>query len=45
MGEVEEMCWVCELQRGNSSDGCDFASTLCNYDLRKSDLFGKGCDE
>ena len=29
--------WV--LQRGNSGDGCDLASTLCKYDLRKSDLF------
>ena len=36
MGEVEEM-WV--LQRGNSGDGCDLASTLCKYDLRKGDLF------
>ena len=27
------------LQRGNSGDGCDLASTLCNYDLRKGDLF------
>ena len=29
--------WV--LQRGNSGDGCDWASTLCKYDLRKGDLF------
>ena len=27
------------LQRGNSGDGCDLASTLCKYDLRKGDLF------
>ena len=27
------------LQRGNSGDGCDFASTLCKYDLMKGDLF------
>ena len=27
------------LQRGHSGDGCDLASTLCNYDLRKGDLF------
>ena len=27
------------LQRGNSGDGCDLASTLCTYDFRKSDLF------
>ena len=25
--------WV--LQRGNNGDGCDLASTLCKYDLRK----------
>ena len=33
------------LQRGHSGDGCDLASTLCKYDLRKGDLFvelGKG---
>ena len=24
---------------GNSGDGCDLASTLCKYDLRKGDLF------
>ena len=27
------------LQGGNSGDGCDLASTLCKYDLRKADLF------
>ena len=27
------------LQRGHCGDGCDLASTLCKYDLRKSDLF------
>ena len=27
------------LQRGHSCDGCDLASTLCKYDLRKGDLF------
>ena len=27
------------LQRGHSGDGCDLASTLCTYDLRKGDLF------
>ena len=35
--------WV--LQRGHSGDGCDFASTLCKYDLRKGYLcyeLGKG---
>ena len=41
VGAVEEMMcvvvWV--LQRGHSGDGCDLASTLCKYDLRKHDLF------
>ena len=27
------------LQRGHSGDICDFALTLCKYDLRKGDLF------
>ena len=27
------------LQRGHSGGGCDLASTLCKYDLRKCDLF------
>ena len=27
------------LQRGHSGDGCDLASTLCMYDLKKGDLF------
>ena len=27
------------LQRWHSVDGCDLASTLCKYDLRKGDLF------
>ena len=27
------------LQRGHSCDGCDLASTLCKYDLRKGNLF------
>ena len=27
------------LQRGHSGDGCVLASTLCNYGLRKGDLF------
>ena len=40
MGAVEEMmCVVCVLQRRNSGDGCDLASTLFKYDLRKGDLF------
>ena len=33
------MSCVWMLQRGNSGDGCVLASTLCNYDLRKGDLF------
>ena len=37
MGAVEEMS--CVLQKGHSGDGCDLASTLCKYDLRKGDLF------
>ena len=27
------------LHRGHSGDGCNFASTLCKYDLMKGDLF------
>ena len=46
MGAVEEMvCVVCVLQRGHSGDGCDLASTLFEYDLRKGDVcseLGKG---
>ena len=43
MGSVEDMmCVVCVLQRGNSGDGCDLASTLCKFDLRKGDLFVLG---
>ena len=37
MGAFEEM--MCVFQRGKSRDGCDLASTLCKYDLRKIDLF------
>ena len=36
-GDSVVRMWV--LQRGHSDDGCDFASTLCKYDLRKGDLF------
>ena len=43
MGAVEDMMWVVcvsvTLQRGHSGDGCDLASTLGKYDLRKGDLF------
>ena len=31
------MSCVLLLQRGNSGDGCVWASTLCMYDLRKGD--------
>ena len=27
------------LPNGHSGDGCDLASSLCKYDLRKGDLF------
>ena len=33
------MSCVRVIQRGNSGDGCDLASTLCTYELRKGDLF------
>ena len=33
------MSCVWMLQRVHSGDGCDLASTLCKYDLRKGDLF------
>ena len=36
VGAVEAMVLV--LQRGHSGDGCDLASTLCKYDLRKGDV-------
>ena len=36
------MCRVCVLQRVHSGDGCDLASTLCKYDLRKGDKFFLG---
>ena len=42
MGAVEKMmCVVCVsvIKRWHSGDGCDLASTLCKYDLRKGDLF------
>ena len=41
MGAVEEMvCVMCMgVAEGHSGDGCDLASTLCKYDLRKGDLF------
>ena len=39
------MSGVWLLQWGNSGDGCDLASTLCKFDLRKGYLIfelGKG---
>ena len=30
--------WVC-VKTGHSGAGCELASTLCKYDLRKGDLF------
>ena len=30
------------LQRGYSGDGCDLASTLCKYDLKRGYLFALG---
>ena len=35
--------WV--LQRGHSGDGCDLASTLCKYDLRKGWFICSGLGE
>ena len=37
--QLKRWCLVWVLQRGHSGDGCDLASTLCKYDLRKGDLF------
>ena len=39
MGAVEEIMCGCVLQRGNSGNGCELASTFCKCDLRKVDLF------
>ena len=41
MGAIEEMMCVVyvSVTVGSSGDGCDSASTLCMYDLRKGDLF------
>ena len=41
MGAVEEMmCVMCvSITGGHSGDGCDLASTMCTYDLRKGDVF------
>ena len=37
--QLKSWCVSCVLQRGHSGDGCDLASSLCKYDLRKGDLF------
>ena len=52
MGALEDICVLCGLvlcrfvlQRGNNGDGCQLASTLCKYYLRKGDFYpelGKG---
>ena len=41
VGAVEEMMCVVYvvLHRWHSGDGCDLASTLYKYDLRKGDIF------
>ena len=42
MGIVEEMICVWGggvLEKRHSGDGCDLASTLHKYDMRKGDLF------
>ena len=48
--QLKRWCVSCVLvlQRGHNGDGCDLASTLCKYNLRKGDLFvlsWQGCDE
>ena len=35
--QLKRWCVSCVMQRGQSGDGCDLASTLCKYDLRKGD--------
>ena len=39
--QLKRLCVSCVwvLQSRHSADGCDLASTLCKYDLRKGDLF------
>ena len=39
--QLKRWCVLCVwvLQRGHIGDGCDFASTLCKYDLRNGNLF------
>ena len=39
--QLKRSCVLCMvvLQRGLGGDGCDLASTLCKYDLRKDELF------
>ena len=45
MGEVEKMMCVVyvSVTKEHSGDGCDLASTLCKYDLRKRYLFVMSC--
>ena len=42
MGAVEEIVVCVGVAEGHSGKGCDLASTLCTYDLRKGELFGLG---
>ena len=44
MGELEEMIYVVcvRVTEGYSGNGCDLASTLCKYDLRKGDMSEAG---
>ena len=37
--QLKRWCVSCVLQREHSGDGCELASTLCKYDLRRGDLF------
>ena len=41
--QLKRYC-VCECYRGegHSGDGCDLASTLCTYDLKKGESFVLG---
>ena len=38
VGAIEEMMYDVYV-RMHSGDGCNLASTLCKYDLRKGDVF------
>ena len=41
VGAVEDMMCIVYVRvtKGHSGEGCDLASTLCKYDLRKGDVF------